>query len=84
MRIVKLTKETTKNILENMLKRSPSQYGEYESRVQDIIAQVKEKKDEAVFEYTRKFDKADIDASNIRVTKEEMEEAYELVDPALL
>ena len=49
MRIVKLTKETTKNILENMLKRSPSQYGEYESRVQDIIAQVKEKKDEAVF-----------------------------------
>ena len=48
MRIVKLTSETTKNILENMLKRSPSQYGEYEKRVQDIIANVKEKKDEAV------------------------------------
>ncbi len=84
MRIVKLTKETTKNILENMLKRSPSQYGEYESRVQDIIAQVKEKKDEAVFDYTRKFDKADIDASNIRVTEEEIREAYDQIDPALL
>ena len=84
MRIVKLTKETTKNILENMLKRSPSQYGEYESRVQDIIAQVKEKKDEAVFDYTRKFDKADIDASKIRVTEEEIREAYDQIDPALL
>lgn len=84
MRIVKLTKETTRNILENMLKRSPSQYGEYESRVQNIISQVKEKKDEAVFAFTRQFDKADIDASNIRVTEEEIREAYELVDPVLL
>ena len=72
MRIVKLTSETTRNILENMLKRSPSQYGEYEKRVQDIIANVKEKKDEAVFSYTRQFDKADINASNIRVTEEEI------------
>ena len=84
MRIVKLTSETTKNILENMLKRSPSQYGEYEKRVQDIIANVKEKKDEAVFAYTRQFDKADINASNIRVTEEEIQEAYHNVDPALL
>lgn len=84
MRIVKLTSETTKNILENMLKRSPSQYGEYEKRVQDIIANVKEKKDEAVFAYTRQFDKADINASNIRVTEEEIQEAYRNVDPALL
>ena len=84
MRIVKLTSETTRNILENMLKRSPSQYGEYEKRVQDIIANVKEKKDEAVFSYTRQFDKADINASNIRVTEEEIQEAYRNVDPALL
>lgn len=84
MRIVQLTKETTRNILENMLRRSPSQYGEYESRVQEIIAQVKEKKDEAVFAYTRQFDKAEIDASNIRVTEEEIREAYEQIDPALL
>ena len=84
MRIVKLTSETTRNILENMLKRSPSQYGEYEKRVQDIIANVKEKKDEAVFSYTRQFDKADINASNIRLTEEEIQEAYRNVDPALL
>lgn len=84
MRIVTLTKETTENILENMLKRSPSQYGEYESRVQEIIAQVKEKKDEALFSYTKQFDHAQLDASNIRVTEEEIQEAYEIIDPALL
>ena len=84
MRIVTLTKETTENILENMLKRSPSQYGEYESRVQDIITQVKTKKDEAVFAYTKMFDRATIDASNIKVTEEEVAEAYEAIDPALL
>ena len=55
MRIVRLTEETKKNILENMLKRSPSQYGSYEAVVQDILTQVKEKKDEAVFAYTKKF-----------------------------
>ena len=75
MRIVKLTKETTKNILENMLKRSPSQYGEYESRVQAIIQNIKENGDEALFSYTKQFDKADINASNVKVTDEEFEEA---------
>ena len=73
MRIVKLTKETTKNILENMLKRSPSQYGEYESRVQAIIQNIKENGDEALFSYTKQFDKADINASNVKVTDEEFE-----------
>lgn len=84
MRIVKLTKETTKNILENMLKRSPSQYGEYESRIQAIIQNIKENGDEALFSYTKQFDKADIDASNVKVTEAEFEEAYKTVDPALL
>ena len=78
MRIVKLTKETTKNILGNMLKRSPSQYGEYESRVQAIIQNIKENGDEALFSYTKQFDKADINASNVKVTDEEFEEAYKL------
>ncbi|MBS6195335.1 MAG: histidinol dehydrogenase [Clostridiales bacterium] len=84
MRIVKLTKETTENILENMLKRSPSQYGAYESRVQEIIERVKNEKDQAVFDYTRQFDKAEIDASNIKVTEEEIQEAYRVIDPDLL
>lgn len=84
MRIVKLTQETEKNILENMLKRSPGQYGEYESRVQEILDRVKEQKDEAVFHYTKQFDRADIGPENVRVTDQEIEEAYRQVDPELL
>lgn len=84
MRILKLTKETQNNILENLLKRSPNSYGEFESRVNDIIQNVREKRDEAVFEYTLKFDGATIDQDNIRVTEEEIKEAYAQVDPKLL
>ncbi|MGN0142526.1 MAG: histidinol dehydrogenase [Roseburia sp.] len=84
MRILTLTPETRNNILENLLKRSPNSYGEYEGRVNDIIEQVRQRKDEAVFEYTRKFDGADMDAGTILVTEEEIEEAYRLVDPKLL
>ena len=84
MRILKLTKETQNNILENLLKRSPNSYGEFESRVNDIIQNVREKRDEAVFEYTLKFDGATIDQDNIRVTEEEIKEAYEQIDPKLL
>ena len=84
MRILKLTKETQNNILENLLKRSPNSYDEFESRVNDIIQNVREKRDEAIFEYTLKFDGATIDQDNIRVTEEEIKEAYEQVDPKLL
>ena len=84
MRILKLTKETQNNILENLLKRSPNSYGEFESRGNDIIQNVREKRDEAIFEYTLKFDGATIDQDNICVTEEEIKEAYEQVDPKLL
>ena len=84
MRILKLTEETQNNILENLLKRSPNFYGEFESRVNDIIQNVRERRDEAIFEYTEKFDGAKIGKENIRVTEEEIAEAYELVDPKLL
>lgn len=84
MRILKLTKETQNNILENLLKRSPNSYGEFESRVNDIIQNVREKRDEAIFEYTLKFDGATINQDNIRVTEEEIKEAYEQIDPKLL
>ncbi len=84
MRIVKLTKETTENLLEELLKRSPNSYGEYESRVNDIVEQVREKGDAAVFDYTKRFDGADICEQNILVTEDEIREAYELVDPSLL
>ena len=84
MRILKLTKETQTNILENLLKRSPNSYGEFESRVSDIIQNVREKRDEAIFDYTLKFDGAVINKDNIRVTEDEIKEAYEQVDPKLL
>ena len=84
MRIVKLTDETKNNILEDLLKRSPNSYGKFEAAVNDILLNVRTNKDEALFKYTKDFDKADINASNIVVTKEEIEEAYTKVDPALV
>ena len=84
MKKVVLTEDTKNNILEDLLKRSPNSYGEYESIVSDILENVKTNKDKAVFEYTKKFDKADINASNILVTEEEVKEAYDLVEPSLI
>ena len=84
MRTVTLTKESTKDILENLLKRSPSSYGKYEMAVAQILDKVKQEKDQALFGYTKEFDKADITAENIKVTEEEIKEAYEQVDPSLL
>lgn len=84
MRTVRLTKESTKDILENLLKRSPNNYGKFESAVADILAQVKEKGDEALFSFTREFDKVDITPETIRVTEEEIQEAYQTVDASLL
>lgn len=84
MRILQLTKETQNNILEDLLKRSPNSYGEFEARVQEIIENVRERRDEALFDYTRRFDGADIDSDSILVTDEEIACAYEQVDPKLL
>lgn len=84
MRIVTLTEDTKQNLLEDLLKRSPHSYGEYEAKVQEIVEDVRRRKDEAVFEYTQKFDHAAIDASNIKVTEQEIEEAYSMVDANLI
>lgn len=84
MRIVELTKEAKENILENLLKRSPNSYGQFEKTVSEILANVQENKDKAIFEYTKQFDKADINKENIRVTEAEIEEAYSLVDESLV
>lgn len=84
MRKVKLTKESTKDLLESLLRRSPNHYGSYEAAVAEILEKVKAEGDEAVFAYTRKFDGFQTDASNIRVTEEEIQEAYEKVEPELL
>ncbi len=80
MRIVKLTNETKNNILKDLLKRSPSQYTQYEDTVNEILKNVKENGDSAVFELTNKFDKWDINSSNVKVSREEIEAAYKTVD----
>lgn len=84
MRIVELTEESKSNILENLLKRSPNQYDEYQATVNEILENVRTNGDKAVFDYTKKFDKADISASNLYVTEEEIQEAYDLVDDKLI
>jgi len=80
MRIVKLTEECRKDILKNLLKRSTTSYGDYEKIVADIIENVKTNGDAALFEHTKKFDKFDLNAENIGVSKEEIEEAYAQID----
>ncbi|MBE5898118.1 MAG: histidinol dehydrogenase [Lachnospiraceae bacterium] len=84
MRILNLNKENTNNILENLLKRSPTSYDSYEKDVKAIIDNVKENGDKALFDYTLRFDKASINQDNIIVTKEELEEAYNEVDEKLI
>ena len=84
MRILKLTEDTRKDILQNLLKRSPNNYGEFEGRVNAIIEEVRNNRDQAVFNYTKQFDGSDINAGNILVTEEEIAEAYEQVDTTLL
>lgn len=84
MRIVKLTKETRKNILEQLLKRSPDNYQGFEEKVDAIIQNVKQNGDQAVFGYTKQFDGVEITAETVLVTAQEIEEAYEQVDQMLL
>ena len=84
MRIEKLDQNTKKDLLEKLLKRSPTSYGSYEQSVREILDDVRERRDQALFEYTEKFDGARISADNILVTEEEIREAYREVDPELV
>ena len=84
MKIIKLTAETKKDLLNHLLKRSPNNYAQYESVVAEIIENVREKGNEAVFSYTEQFDRCKINAENIRVTKEEIEEAYRNTDQKMV
>ncbi|MDF2590377.1 MAG: histidinol dehydrogenase [Anaerocolumna sp.] len=84
MRIVKLDDKSKNDILENLLKRSPNQYEEYTLAVNQIIEDVKLRKDAAIFDYTKRFDKADISSDTIRVTEAEIEEAYSIIDSSII
>ena len=84
MRILELTEETRKNLQEDLLKRSPNSYTEYEARVNEIIGQVRERRDEAVFSYTKQFDGAELGPETVRVSREEVEAAYQNTEPGLI
>ena len=84
MRIVTLSKESRQNLLDSLLKRSPGNYGQYQDTVQEIVDRVKTKGDQALFELTRKFDWEGIDASNVKVTEAEVQEAYDTIDSQLV
>ena len=84
MRIVNLSKETKQGILDDLLKRSPNNYSQYEAAVNDIIENVKARRDAAIFEYTAKFDRFPLNADCIRVTREEIDEAYTKLDAGLI
>ena len=84
MRILTLTEETKKNLLEDLLKRSPNSYRQYENQVDEILAAVRAQRDAALFSYTKQFDGAVLNADSVRVTPEEIEEASSLVDPKLI
>lgn len=80
MKTIQLTAETQKDLLDSLLKRSPNHYGQYEAVVAEIIANVRTKGDQAVFDYTKQFDKWDISSENIRVTEAEIEEAFQATE----
>lgn len=84
MRIITLDDTSMKNLLADMLRRDPNNYDSYTKTVEAIVENVKNRRDEAVFEYTKEFDQADLDASNIRVTREEIDQAMAQVDEGLL
>ena len=84
MRIVNLTGETKKDILNHLLKRSPNNYSQYENTVNEIIDSVRKNGDRAIFDYTLKFDKYALSEDNIKVTREEIEEAYTMLDAGLV
>ena len=84
MRILTLTEATRKNLLEDLLKRSPNSYKQYENSVNEIIENVRQNGDSAVFSYTKQFDGADINRETVRVTRDEIDEAYGLIDDKLI
>ena len=84
MKTVRLNNDTKQDLMKKLLKRSTTQYPEYEAKVAAIIEDVKKRGDEAVFEYTLKFDKAQLDATSVKVTDTEIEVAYREVEPALV
>ncbi|MDO4943001.1 MAG: histidinol dehydrogenase [Lachnospiraceae bacterium] len=84
MKLIKVTDESIKTILTDLLKRSPNNYDQYASTVAEVVGDVKENGDQAVLSYTKKFDGCDLTAEQMLVTEEEIKEAYDIVDDSLV
>ena len=84
MRIVSLTKQSQEELLELLKGRNPASYTSQQAAVDDIIANVREKKDEAVFLYEKQFDHCELSRESLRVTRKEIEEAYRELDPEFI
>ena len=84
MRIIPLTEDSKNNILDDLLKRSPNNYDQYQDTVNEILKDVREKGDQAVFQYTKKFDGACLTPDTLYVKEDEIKEAYSQVDPELI
>ena len=84
MRTLKLTEETKKELLGNLLNRNPGSFSEYENIVNDIIENVRNNGDKALFEYTSKFDKCQLDKDSVKVTAQEIKDAYKKLNPDLI
>ncbi len=84
MRTITLTEETKKDLLDSLLKRSPNNYDSYADTVNEIVNRVREEGDKALHDYTLQFDKVEITPDNMAVTREEIEEAYRMVEPELV
>ena len=69
--------------LRERTQRSQLEQGEVQARVDEILAQVRARGDEALLAYTRQFDGADLNPETLRVTPEEREAAFAQIDPAL-
>ena len=84
MRIIKLTSDSKTKLMGELLKRTTDDYGEQETIVKEILKNVHDKGDEALFDYTKKFDKADLNSATVKVTEDEIEAAYGEVDEELV
>lgn len=84
MRIIKLTEESRKNLLEELLKRSPNHYEGYTEKVNAILERIRKERDQALFDYTEQFDGVRLDAATVEVSEDEIQEAYRLTDVSLL
>ena len=84
MRIVDLDENTKAQALEKLIGRGASGYGDYEKTVQEIISSVREDGDSALIAYEKKFDRCDLTPETLRVSPQEIQEAYDALDPALI